>query len=157
MALVGLADDVRGLPAWLRLLVQTGCAALVIAGGFSLERLPLPAPLDLPAGALAPLLTWLWLVGVTNLFNFLDGIDGYAGWQTVLACAGAALLGLGEPMTAAAICLGGAAVGLRNGVRCRARRLRGGRCRRRGLLPGRLGRFVFRLLRRLSQDDPPGT
>ncbi|MGC8881641.1 MAG: MraY family glycosyltransferase [Bryobacteraceae bacterium] len=111
MALAGLADDVRGLPAWLRLLVQSGCAALVLAGGLKLERLPLPAPLDLPAGALAPLLTWLWLVGVTNLFNFLDGIDGYAGWQTVLACAGAALLGLGEPVTAAAICLGGAAVG----------------------------------------------
>jgi len=111
MALVGLADDVRGLPAWLRLLVQTGCAALVIAGGLSLERLPLPAPLDFPAGALALPLAWLWLVGVTNLFNFLDGIDGYAGWQTVLACAGAALLGLGEPMTAAAICVGGAAVG----------------------------------------------
>lgn len=111
IALAGLADDVRGLPAWLRLLVQTASAALVIAEGFALDRLPLPPPLDLPAGALAPALTWLWLVGVTNLFNFLDGIDGYAGWQAVVACAGAAGLGLGPAVSGAAAAAGGAAAG----------------------------------------------
>jgi UDP-N-acetylmuramyl pentapeptide phosphotransferase/UDP-N-acetylglucosamine-1-phosphate transferase len=57
------------------------------------------------------LLTWLWLVGVTNLFNFLDGIDGYAGWQAVVGCAGAAGMGLGPAMSAAAAAAGGAAAG----------------------------------------------
>lgn len=116
IALTGLADDLRGLPAWLRLLVQTASAAVVVAQGFMLENLPLPAPLDLPAGVLAPALTWLWLVGVTNLFNFLDGIDGYAGWQAVLGCAGAIGMGLGPSMSAAAAATGGAAAGflLRN-------------------------------------------
>lgn len=111
LALAGLADDVRGLPPWLRLLVQTAGVALVLAGGFGLERLPLPAPLDLAAGVLGPLLTWLWLTGVTNLFNFLDGIDGYAGWQAILGCAGALALGLEPAMMAAAAAVGGAMAG----------------------------------------------
>ncbi len=111
VALVGLADDFRGIPAWLRLLVQTASAAILILQGFVLEQLPLPAPLNLPAGVLSPLLTWLWLVGVTNLFNFLDGIDGYAGWQATVGCAGVISLGLGPAMSAAAAAVGGAVAG----------------------------------------------
>lgn len=116
IALAGLADDVQGLSPWVRLLVQTASAVLVMWQGLLLEKLPLPAPLDLPVGPLAPLLTWLWLVGVTNLFNFLDGIDGYAGWQATLGSAGAIFLGLGPAMSAAAAAMGGAAAGflLRN-------------------------------------------
>lgn len=111
MALTGLADDMRGLPVWLRLLAQSACAALVIAHGLVLNRMPLPAPLDLPAGVLALPLTWLWLVGVTNLYNFLDGIDGYAAWQAMAGCAGAAMLGAGPALSAAAVATGGAVAG----------------------------------------------
>lgn len=111
MALTGLADDVRGLPIWLRLLAQSACAGLVMANGLVLDRLPLPAPLDLPAGVLRFPLTWLWLVGVTNLYNFLDGIDGYAAWQAMAGCAGAAMLGASPAVWAAAVATGGAAAG----------------------------------------------
>src|SRR5262245_13387906 len=59
-------------------------------------------------------LTFLWLVGMTNAFNFMDGIDGIAAGQSVVAGAGWMILGerLDCPMAAlwgallAGTCLG---------------------------------------------------
>ena len=47
-----------------------------------LPSFPLPA-------LLASVLVTLWMV---NLYNFMDGIDGIAALQCILACVGAALL-----------------------------------------------------------------
>jgi len=72
--LLGLADDMRGLPATFRLFVQLAAASLVAACGIRIEFL-----LAWPGGQVAAfVLSVLWLVGVTNAFNFLDGIDGLA-------------------------------------------------------------------------------
>jgi Fuc2NAc and GlcNAc transferase len=46
---------------------------------------PLPPPLDVPLGPAAGVLTVVWLVGVTNFFNFMDGVDGLAGGQAVIS------------------------------------------------------------------------
>lgn len=95
VAAAGLWDDLRPLPAWPRLLVQTAAAILIVARQGGLERLPLPPPADLPLGALGLPLSVLWLVGVTNFFNFMDGLDGLAAGQAVLTCALLAGLGPG--------------------------------------------------------------
>jgi Fuc2NAc and GlcNAc transferase len=79
IAALGLADDFRQLPALLRLLVQVLVAALVVAGAGSFQ-LPLAA-----GGAVALVLTIVWLVAVTNAYNFMDGIDGIAGVQALIA------------------------------------------------------------------------
>lgn len=81
IAVLGLADDRWSLPAKMRLLVQTGMVALlVILTG---------APVLLIGGqdavwfiAVAAILV---LVGVwwINLFNFMDGIDGFAATQAL--------------------------------------------------------------------------
>lgn len=39
------------------------------------------------------LVTWLWLVGLVNAYNFMDGIDGLAATQAVFAGLGWSLLG----------------------------------------------------------------
>ena len=99
LALVGLADDRRGLSVGLRLLLQTAAAAglALVTGG--VPRLPLPAPLDLDLGVAAVPLTVVWIVAVVNFFNFMDGIDGLAGGQAVIAGIGVALAGW-DPMAA---------------------------------------------------------
>lgn len=88
---VGWRDDVVPMRPAPRLAVQTVAAALVVwvCGGFS--SVPLPAPLGLPLGALGPALALVWIVGVTNFFNFMDGADGLAGGQACLTLLGLAV------------------------------------------------------------------
>src|SRR5437763_4856288 len=79
VAVVSWIDDVRHLPATLRLGVQSLAAIAVL--------------MAYPAGAFAPL-AFLWMVGLTNAYNFMDGIDGIAGGQAVVAGLAWALFGM---------------------------------------------------------------
>lgn len=84
---IGLVDDLRGLGVLPRLLVQVVAAGMVVASLGGITCLPLPIPLDLH---IVPAFGWafsiLWLVGVTNFFNFMDGINGIAGGQALITC-----------------------------------------------------------------------
>lgn len=87
LALVGAWDDMRPLPALLRLALQTGAVALVVFGAAPELRL-LPDMLPLEAERALAVLAGVWFV---NLTNFMDGLD----WLTVAATVPAALtLGL---------------------------------------------------------------
>src|ERR1700682_2358555 len=112
LGLMGLWDDLKHLPVLPRLLFQLGVAwgTAVFVG--SVPRLPLPPPLDLPLGWLAVPLTVLWLVSVTNFFNFMDGIDGLAGGQAIATSTAVILAGWGSDATAIAGILIGATAGI---------------------------------------------
>jgi UDP-GlcNAc:undecaprenyl-phosphate GlcNAc-1-phosphate transferase len=84
MFLVGLADDVRGLRPRTRLLAQAAVGTGLAFAGLHPDLGFLPAPLPAAVGI-------LWLVGVTNAFNLLDGLDGLS--------AGVALVGVGALLT----------------------------------------------------------
>jgi Fuc2NAc and GlcNAc transferase len=88
LAALGVIDDRRSIPVRYRLLVQLAVAVAVVAVVGGVDRLPLPPPLDLPIGWLGLPLAVLWLVTVTNFYNFMDGIDGLAGGQGFASCAG---------------------------------------------------------------------
>jgi Fuc2NAc and GlcNAc transferase len=88
LAALGVFDDRRSVPALVRLLVQLVVAVAVVALIGGVDRLPLPPPLDLPIGWLGVPLAVVWLVTVTNFYNFMDGIDGLAGSQGFASCAG---------------------------------------------------------------------
>jgi UDP-N-acetylmuramyl pentapeptide phosphotransferase/UDP-N-acetylglucosamine-1-phosphate transferase len=112
VAAAGLADDLRGgVSPWVRLIVQIMAATVVCLTCGSLQRLPLPAPLDVPLGWLGVPLAVAWIVGVTNYFNFLDGIDGYAGLQASVAGLAIALLGIDGGSSSAGLCIAGASLG----------------------------------------------
>lgn len=71
---LGFFDDWKGLSARTRLFWQTAAALIVTFFGLRLSF-----PLNLPLGAaLSTLLSVVWLVGIVNAFNFMDGIDGLA-------------------------------------------------------------------------------
>jgi Fuc2NAc and GlcNAc transferase len=88
LAALGVVDDRRSVPATVRLAVQLVVAVAVVALIGGVDRLPLPPPLDLPIGWLGLPLAVVWLVTVTNFYNFMDGIDGLAGGQGFASCAG---------------------------------------------------------------------
>jgi glycosyltransferase WbpL len=111
IAAIGALDDVRSVPAVYRLLVQAVVAVAVVTIVGSVDRLPLPAPLDLRLGLLAAPLTVIWLLTVTNFFNFMDGLDGLAGGQSVASCTGIALAGWSLASREIAFVLAAASVG----------------------------------------------
>jgi UDP-GlcNAc:undecaprenyl-phosphate/decaprenyl-phosphate GlcNAc-1-phosphate transferase len=76
---IGLLDDLKRLPAPVKLLGQILAAAIVVWLGFSTNFFT-PWLQDAAIAAfLNRLLTLLWLVGITNAINLIDNIDGLAG------------------------------------------------------------------------------
>jgi UDP-GlcNAc:undecaprenyl-phosphate GlcNAc-1-phosphate transferase len=91
---IGLIDDLRGVPPAGKLLAQGAAALLVYAAGFRLNLLHFPPDITVELGWLSLPLTVLWLVGVSNAFNLIDGIDGLAGGVGIIALAAATITAL---------------------------------------------------------------
>jgi UDP-GlcNAc:undecaprenyl-phosphate GlcNAc-1-phosphate transferase len=75
LLIVGFIDDQYGLPPLFRLLVQLLSALLLIAVGIRFDA-AFGTALD-PVLGIA--LTILWVMGITNAINLMDGLDGLAG------------------------------------------------------------------------------
>ena len=106
MFATGLYDDVYDLPPVAKLLAQIVAAAIPIAVGVRFGD-SLPQPVSIP-------ITVLWIVGVTNALNLIDGMDGLASGIATVASVMMALLALafGSPGLAAWLfVLTGAALG----------------------------------------------
>jgi UDP-N-acetylmuramyl pentapeptide phosphotransferase/UDP-N-acetylglucosamine-1-phosphate transferase len=85
IALVSLWDDFRSLGAGLRILCHVAAAAFAVWGLGHFEAIRLSGvSVDLAAW-LGGALTIVWIVGLTNAYNFMDGIDGIAAVQGVVA------------------------------------------------------------------------
>lgn len=91
---VSFIDDRSPLPARTRLLAQVLAAVVMAIGGL------MPHAIVWPGGELALGSAWAWVLGLvfivwmTNLYNFLDGMDGLAGGMAVFGFGTLGLLGL---------------------------------------------------------------
>jgi len=85
LAVVGWRDDLLSLSPNYRFLVQGLVAIISILGlgYFKVVRIPLLGQIDL--GVIGIGITFLWIVGLINAYNFMDGIDGMAGGVAVVA------------------------------------------------------------------------
>jgi Fuc2NAc and GlcNAc transferase len=114
VAAVGFWDDRRNLSATSRFAVHVATAAFAVAvlGGLPTDVFH---RLGSVASWLCALLAVFVLTSATNLFNFMDGIDGIAASQAIfMSVAGAAIneaAGGAPGLTAAMLCLGAAAAG----------------------------------------------
>lgn len=91
IAWVGWVDDKRGVDAKWRLLVQMIAAIFAL---FLLEEVPeLPFSQELPIlNYVAYIVAAFAIVWSTNLFNFMDGINGLAGFEALFVSIGAAII-----------------------------------------------------------------
>ena len=111
----GVVDDARGMSPWVKLLGQALAAATAIAGGYVFRFVTNPISggvLDL--GDLGVFASMLWIVGITNAFNLVDGLDGLATGIGVIACATFAAIAVAEGRPDAAVlavCLGSVLIG----------------------------------------------
>ncbi len=114
VACVGWLDDLYSLPAIVRFCVQAAAALAIMYWVNIFRNIVLPGFDGIFLGWFGPLFTFLWIVGLINAYNFMDGIDGNAGG---IGVAGGviwtlAAWRLGEPLLAAlglmvaATCLG---------------------------------------------------
>lgn len=93
VAWTGWLDDIHRLPYRIRLVVQAISSAiiLIIIGYF--RNITVPFVGDIHLYSIGIPLGLLWMMGLTNAYNFMDGIDGIAGGQALVAGLGWAIIG----------------------------------------------------------------
>ena len=88
IALVGFVDDCIQLRPLVKLLGQSLAAGVVMAFGITIGDFNLPVfdRLIELNGVMEYVITWFWIVGITNAINLTDGLDGLSSGITLIAC-----------------------------------------------------------------------
>lgn len=84
--LTGLVDDIKRVPAVFKLLAQFAAAMIVCSAGIQINYVVLTDSVTVNFGWLSWPLTILWIIGITNAVNLVDGLDGLAAGICVVAC-----------------------------------------------------------------------
>ena len=79
IAFLGWRDDVHSLSSRVRFAVHSLVAVISIIGLGYFKSVTIPLFGELQLGVAGIIITFLWIIGLTNAFNFMDGIDGMAG------------------------------------------------------------------------------
>lgn len=95
IVLIGQVDDIVPVPARVRILIQAVCAVFAIYFIGGADRL-LIGNVQLQGWWLS-VIAFLYVVWMTNLYNFIDGIDGYAASEALFAGLAGFLLFGNEP------------------------------------------------------------
>ncbi len=100
---LGLVDDTIGLTPRLKLLGQIAAALIPVLAGVTVDFITNPLFGGvIQLGILSIPLTVLWIVGIINTLNLIDGLDGLAAGITTIAAATLFFVSLqqGEPVSA---------------------------------------------------------
>jgi len=114
LMLVGLADDVWGLSFHWKFAAQTLAATYMWDCGFQISSISHPLGGTLEFGLLSYPITVLWIVGITNAVNLIDGLDGLATGIALITTitVGVIAFARGElGLTAASVALAGSLIG----------------------------------------------
>jgi UDP-GlcNAc:undecaprenyl-phosphate GlcNAc-1-phosphate transferase len=80
-----IIDDTRGLSPAMKFLFQGAGASVAIWFGLRVEEVSFFGGGTYHLGALAVPLTYLWIIGMTNAYNLVDGLDGLASGLGAIA------------------------------------------------------------------------
>ena len=114
MVALGIYDDWHGADARLKLSVQVLAALAVVASGSRIAILTNPFGGHWSLGVFSVPVTVLWIVGITNALNLIDGMDGLAAGIGAIVSFTLFALAVPDPTTfvpVVAIALAGASVG----------------------------------------------
>jgi UDP-N-acetylmuramyl pentapeptide phosphotransferase/UDP-N-acetylglucosamine-1-phosphate transferase len=115
---IAFLDDLGEVSRRLRLVAQLGAALLLIWGGLRWDVLDLPGWTLAFPGWVAAVLTLVYVVWLINLYNFMDGMDGFAAGMALFGFSAFAILGWsgGEALFAlASACVAAASTGFLTG------------------------------------------
>ena len=94
MFITGLFDDIIGLRARIKLLVQLLAAVVLCSCGIRICSFTLGDWHTFEFGLLSWPITIFWIVGITNAVNLIDGLDGLAAGISAIACGVIAILAI---------------------------------------------------------------
>ena len=109
MVTIGVIDDMRNLNAKVKLIFQILAALIVVYFGIEIQHIGNPfhawfGPEYINLGLWSIPLTIIWIVGVTNAVNLIDGLDGLAvGVSSIASVALLSLTLLSQNLNAAII------------------------------------------------------
>lgn len=82
--IISVLDDIKHVPSLLRLFFHVLAASWLSYSGLRLESIVLPGGGEIALSELASWIATILIVAwMTNLYNFMDGMDGFAGGMTV--------------------------------------------------------------------------
>ena len=111
---LGVFDDMRPLGARVKFLTQALAACCAMNFGYVIDRLDLPWVGSIHLGLWGVPVTLVWIVGLTNAFNLIDGLDGLANGVALissLTLMGIALLGQNVELALVCSALAGCLLG----------------------------------------------
>lgn len=112
---VGIWDDMKDIPAKVKLFGQIIAAVVVVCFGIRVEFMSsLFHEHAFHLSFFSIPVTIIWIVGITNAVNLIDGLDGLAAGTSIIAAATMAVVGFGHQqllMATLALILAGAALG----------------------------------------------
>ncbi len=83
--LLGVYDDIRSLGPWVKFAVQAAAATMLFASGLRILDLRVLFGGHHFSSFVSLPLTILWVIGVTNAFNLIDGLDGLAAGSALFS------------------------------------------------------------------------
>ena len=92
ITIVGALDDARDLPPWAKLAGQVVAALVLVNAGVVVENITFPFLGALDFGDFGGPLTVLGFVGVMNVVNFSDGVDGLAAGVCAISAVAFAII-----------------------------------------------------------------
>lgn len=101
MLLLGMADDKWELRAWQKFGGQLLITYFLWRGGLKITTLPFTAGTQTLSDQTSLLLTMIWVLGLTNGVNFIDGVDGLAAGVGAIAAGSLCLIEQGKAPWAA--------------------------------------------------------
>lgn len=93
IASISLLDDLYSISSLWRFLVHSVAAVLVVFFLGEFQHIYIPFWGLIKPGFYGQILIFLWIVWLTNAYNFMDGIDALAGMQAVTAGIGWLMIG----------------------------------------------------------------
>ena len=118
IVITGVIDDIVSLRAWTKFLIQILAAVIAVLHGVVINVVSNPNVFSnqeaIVLGWVAIPLTVLWIVGITNSVNLIDGLDGLAVGVSTISCVTILVVALlvSEPNVALIVAaLAGACIG----------------------------------------------
>lgn len=84
IAAMSFYDDYKKKSLSLRLITQIIAITVVISFGIVITNIDLPISRNTSLGIWGYLITFIWIIGLTNAYNFMDGLNGMAGGNAVI-------------------------------------------------------------------------